>query len=62
MLALLLCEDRECRATFEADGSPEALKKIACLDCGGPLRPLGYADAEPRHTTHGDKPDVRRAA
>ena len=28
MLALLICEDRECRAAFEAEGSPEAIRDL----------------------------------
>lgn len=62
MLALLVCEDRECRAAFEAEGTPESVEEIRCSDCGGALRAVGYADAEPGRAPYGDKPDVRRAA
>jgi len=62
MLALLVCEDRFCRAAFEAEGSAEALEDITCADCGGPLRAMGYADAEPGNRGPRENPDVRRVA
>lgn len=62
MLALLLCKDRECRAAFEVEGTPKELDAINCMDCGGPLRAVGYADADPGRRGPHDKPDVRRAA
>lgn len=62
MLALLVCEDRQCRAAFEAEGSSEALEELLCEDCGGPLHAVGYADAEGSHSRHGATPEVRRAA
>ena len=61
MLALLVCENRECRASFEAEGSAEAIDELRCQDCGGPLRAVGYADAEPAKGG-GSTPEVRRAA
>ncbi|MGI8749228.1 MAG: hypothetical protein ACR2J6_01535 [Thermoleophilaceae bacterium] len=62
MLALLVCEDKECRAAFEAEGSSEAMKELLCEDCGGPLHAVGYADAEPGRGRHSGTPEVRRAA
>ena len=62
MLALLICEDRECRAAFEAEGSPEAIRDLVCEDCGGRLRAVGYADARPGSGGHGGAAEVRRAA
>jgi len=61
MLALLVCEGRECRATFEAEGNADAIAQISCEDCGGPLRAVGYADSEPHRGTPG-RIDVRRRA
>jgi hypothetical protein len=62
MLALLLCEDRECRAAFEAEGNPDAIEEVRCQDCGGPLRAVGWADADRGSSRPGRHPDVRRAA
>ncbi|HYN22629.1 MAG TPA: hypothetical protein VE078_16845 [Thermoanaerobaculia bacterium] len=61
MLALLVCRDRTCRAAFEAEGSREAINELRCEDCGGPLRAVGWANAEPTHRP-GREVDVRRAA
>jgi hypothetical protein len=61
MLALLVCENRTCRASFEAEGSAEAIDDLRCQDCGGPLHAVGYADAEPAKGG-GGTPEVRRAA
>ena len=64
MLALLLCESRECRATFEAEGTREAIGRLRCADCGGPLHAKGWADAEPHDNNDSAGPDaeLRRAA
>ncbi len=62
MLALLVCQDRNCRAAFEAEGSPDAIEELVCEDCGGPLQAVGYADAEAGQGRHGAVPEVRRAA
>jgi hypothetical protein len=62
MLALLLCEDRNCRAAFEAEGFADAIEELRCEDCGGPLKAVGYADAEPRQGQHRGALEVRRAA
>ena len=62
MLALLLCEDRGCRAAFEAEGSADAIEELLCEDCGGMLHAVGYADAEPGRGRHGGAAEVRRAA
>jgi hypothetical protein len=62
MLALLVCEDRECRAAFEAEGNTDAIEEIRCQDCGGPLRAVGWADADHGSYRPGRHPDVRRAA
>ncbi len=62
MLALLLCEDRGCRAAFEAEGSSEAIEELLCEDCGGVLHAVGYADAEAGRGRHGGAAEVRRAA
>lgn len=62
MLALLLCEDRGCRAAFEAEGSPAAIEELLCEDCGGMLHAVGYADAEAGRDRHGGVAEVRRAA
>jgi hypothetical protein len=61
MLALLLCESRECCATFEAEGTREAIGRLRCADCGGPLQATGWADAEPRGSS-GREAELRRAA
>ena len=61
MLALLVCRDRDCRAAFEAEGSREAIAELRCEDCGGSLKPMGWADAEDR-AAQGDWISVRRAA
>jgi hypothetical protein len=61
MLALLLCENRDCRAAFEAEGTSDSIGELRCEDCGGPLHAAGYADAEPPKG-HGSTPEVRRAA
>jgi hypothetical protein len=62
MLALLLCEDRECRAAFEAEGGADAIGALRCEDCGGPLAAVGYADATPREGGRGGPAEMRRAA
>lgn len=62
MLALLVCEDRQCRAAFEAEGSSEAIEEILCQDCGGSLHAVGYADAEGSQSRNEATPEVRRAA
>jgi len=62
MLALLLCEDRGCRAAFEAEGSADAIEELLCEDCGGVLHAVGYADAEPGRGRDGGVAEVRRAA
>ena len=61
MLALLLCENRDCRAAFEAEGAADAIDELRCQDCDGPLQAVGYADAEPQKG-HSSTPEVRRAA
>ena len=61
MLALLVCRDRNCRATFEAEGSREAISELHCEDCGGLLRAVGWANAEPSYRPSREV-DVRRAA
>ena len=61
MLALLVCRNRDCRAAFEAEGSREAINDLLCEDCGGPLRAVGWANAEPAKRP-GREVDVRRAA
>ena len=61
MLALLVCRDRNCRAAFEAEGSREAINELRCEDCGGPLRAVGWANAEASHRPSREV-DVRRAA
>ena len=61
MLALLVCENRDCRAAFEAEGSADAIGELRCEDCAGPLLAVGYADAEP-DKGGGNTPEVRRAA
>ncbi len=61
MLALLVCRDRNCRAAFEAEGTREAINELHCEDCGGPLRAVGWANAEASHRP-GREVDVRRAA
>ena len=62
MLALLLCEDRECRAAFEAEGNPDAIRALRCEDCGGPLAAIGYADAAPSERAPDGTAEMRRAA
>ena len=61
MLALLLCQNRECRAAFEAEGNADAIGELRCEDCAGALKAVGYADAEPAKGG-GNTPEVRRAA
>ncbi len=61
MLALLVCRDRTCRAAFEAEGSREAINGLRCEDCGGELKAVGWANAEPSRVA-GRELDVRRAA
>ena len=61
MLALLVCENRDCRAAFEAEGAADAIGELRCEDCGSPLHAVGYADAEP-DKGDGSSPEVRRAA
>jgi hypothetical protein len=61
MLAMLVCEDRDCRAAFEAEGTPEAIAEVRCEDCGGPLRATAYADADPSVRPPG-RTEVRRRA
>lgn len=61
MLALLLCQDRECRSAYEAEGSRDSIDLLRCADCGGPLLAKGWADAEPRERG-GREAELRRAA
>ena len=46
MVALMVCRDRECRATYEAEGSQDSIETLSCEDCGGPLHAVGYADSK----------------
>ena len=34
MVAILVCQDRKCRATFEAEGSRDSIEHLHCQDCG----------------------------
>ena len=61
MLALLVCENRSCRAAFEAEGSRDAMSGLRCEDCGGPLHAAGWADAEDPQPKD-DRVEMRRAA
>ena len=61
MLALLVCRERDCRATFEAEGEREAILELRCEDCRGPLHAVGWADSEPGPIAD-DRIEVRRAA
>ena len=62
MVALLVCQDRECRATFEAEGSRHSIEALRCEDCGGPLRAVAYADSKDSSPPERGEAIVRRAA
>ena len=61
MLALLHCKSRDCRASFEAEGTRQAIDRLRCPDCGGPLLAKGWADATPRDGIRREA-HLRRAA
>ena len=61
MLALLHCTSPACRATFEAEGTRQAIDRLSCPDCGGPLQAKGWADAAPREGMRREA-QLRRAA
>ena len=63
MLALLLCEDRECRAAFEAEGNPRTRSaRCAARTAAAPLAAIGYADATPSERAPDGTAEMRRAA
>ena len=62
MVALLVCGDRECRATFEAEGSRDSIETLRCEDCGGQLHALAYADSRDAGTSPLREATMRRAA
>jgi hypothetical protein len=62
MVAILVCRDRECRATFEADGSRDSIETLSCEDCGGPLRAVAYADSRESEPNSRREATMRRAA
>ena len=62
MVALLVCRDRECRATFEAEGSQDSIELLRCEDCGGPLHAIGYADSRESGPPARREATLRRAA
>lgn len=62
MVALLVCEDRECRATFEAEGSHDSIETLRCEDCGGPLHAVAYADSRESGPPQRREATMRRAA
>jgi hypothetical protein len=62
MVALLVCKDRECRATFEADGSRDSIETLNCLDCGGPLHAVAYAESQDSAPPASREAVLRRAA
>jgi len=62
MVALLVCGDRECRATFEAEGSRDSIETLRCEDCGGRLHALAYADSSESGTPPRREATMRRAA
>jgi hypothetical protein len=62
MLALLVCKDRECRASFEAEGSRDSIERLHCQDCGGRLHALAYADSRDSAPPGRREATLRRAA
>jgi hypothetical protein len=62
MVALLVCQDRECRATFEAEGSRDSIEMLRCEDCGGPLHAVAYADSQDSSPPARREATLRRAA
>jgi len=62
MVALLVCRDRECRATFEAEGSQDSIELLRCEDCGGPLYAIAYADSSESQPHSRREATMRRAA
>ena len=61
MLAQLVCRDRACRASYEAEGDRASIMSLRCEDCHGPLRAVGWADSgEPDRP--GNRVEVTRAA
>ncbi len=62
MVAILVCRDRECRATFEAEGSRDSIETLSCEDCGGPLHAVAYADSRESEPTSRREATMRRAA
>ncbi len=62
MVALLVCQNRDCRAAFEAEGDREAIEALRCEDCNAPLHAAGYADAPDSGVPPSREVSVRRAA
>jgi hypothetical protein len=62
MVALLVCRDRECRATFEAEGSRDSIETLRCEDCGGQLRAVAFADSRDSGPPMRREATMRRAA
>ena len=62
MVALLVCRDRECRATFEAEGSRDSIETLRCEDCGGSLHAVAYADSRDSEPHSRREATMRRAA
>ena len=62
MVALLVCRDRACRATFEAEGSRDSIEALRCEDCGAHLHAVAYADSRESGPTSRREATLRRAA
>jgi hypothetical protein len=62
MVALLVCRNRECRATFEAEGSRDSIERLRCEDCGEHLHAIAYADSQDSGSPARREATLRRAA
>jgi hypothetical protein len=50
LFALLVCTDTDCRAEYEAYGTPREFDGITCEVCGHRLQAVGWAVASPTGT------------
>lgn len=62
MIAILVCTDPDCRASFEGTGSEGALRALHCDDCGAKLDAVSWRPDEADRPQPASSPDGRRAA
>ena len=63
LYALLDCPNPRCDARYEGWGTPGELRAVPCEECGSPLEPVAWAEADPaRDEPRAPQLQQRRAA